>query len=246
MKSYFAISIATLLFLSGLLLSGCGVTTTTDVVTPGKPSTPAEVPPSSDNITSDSGEETPSTNPEAPGESASGDKADSRAAGGSAADSKNASVSGEVTLIDDDGVLFQKYLQENKGKVILVDCWATWCGPCKEAFPQTVAWHKKYQAEGLVVVGVSFDDDGDDDAEKAAQRESALKFLKSQKATFKNFLAKTGIDAESGKPFGVTLQLPAYRLIDRKGADRLDKKMRPEVLEDQLPKLIEQLLQEPA
>lgn len=46
-----------------------------------------------------------------------------------------------------------------KGKVVLIDFWASWCKPCKEEMPVLERLHKKYGAKGLVVVGVSVDKD---------------------------------------------------------------------------------------
>jgi thiol-disulfide isomerase/thioredoxin len=205
-----------------LFAAGCGVSSTTNLPPPPK-TTVMPAPETGENTTSDSGEESPAMSTTAtPVES-----------------------SGDVTLVDDDGPLFKKYLDENKGKVILVDCWATWCGPCMKGFPHTVDLHKKYQADGLVVVSVSFDDMGDDDEAKKASRDSALDFLKKQNATFKNFLAKTGIGPESGVPFGVSIQLPAFRVIDRQGKDRFKSEAQGEEPLKEIDQLIETLLKEP-
>ena len=45
-----------------------------------------------------------------------------------------------------------------KGKVVLVDFWATWCVPCREEIPHFVEWQKQYGEQGLQVVGLSMDD----------------------------------------------------------------------------------------
>jgi thiol-disulfide isomerase/thioredoxin len=48
-------------------------------------------------------------------------------------------------------------LAKNKGKTLLIDFWATWCGPCRESIPHLVHLHKTYQGQGFAVVGLSMD-----------------------------------------------------------------------------------------
>ena len=50
-------------------------------------------------------------------------------------------------------------LADFKGKVILLNYWATWCGPCKVEIPDLIALQDQYRSDGLVVLGVSQDDD---------------------------------------------------------------------------------------
>jgi cytochrome c biogenesis protein CcmG, thiol:disulfide interchange protein DsbE len=50
-------------------------------------------------------------------------------------------------------------LSDFKGKVILLDFWATWCSPCRDEIPHLVEWQAKYGGQGLQVIGVSMDDD---------------------------------------------------------------------------------------
>ena len=50
-------------------------------------------------------------------------------------------------------------LPNSSGKVVLVDFWASWCGPCKASFPCLNRMHEKFSAKGLVIIGVGVDDD---------------------------------------------------------------------------------------
>ena len=51
-------------------------------------------------------------------------------------------------------------LDEYKGKVVLVNFWATWCDPCKTEIPWLIDINKKYGPKGLVILGIAMDDEG--------------------------------------------------------------------------------------
>ena len=89
-------------------------------------------------------------------------------------------------LIDTQG--YQKLLEQYKGKPLLVTFWATWCEPCRDEYPMLNELAKQYAPQGLKVVGVSLDDDGD----LILMR----RFLARYKPIFPNYRKKAGgIDA---------------------------------------------------
>lgn len=61
-------------------------------------------------------------------------------------------------LPDLSGFGLEGTLPKLKGKVVYLDFWASWCGPCKASFPVLNGWHQKYADKGLVVLGVNVDD----------------------------------------------------------------------------------------
>jgi thiol-disulfide isomerase/thioredoxin len=54
------------------------------------------------------------------------------------------------------------HLRDHLGEVVLIDFWATWCGPCRMAIPHLIELQKKYKNRGFTVVGVSLDQQGPD------------------------------------------------------------------------------------
>jgi cytochrome c biogenesis protein CcmG/thiol:disulfide interchange protein DsbE len=64
----------------------------------------------------------------------------------------------EFELKDADGKTVR--LSDYKGKVVLLDFWATWCGPCKIEIPWFIEFERQYKDKGFAVIGVSMDEEG--------------------------------------------------------------------------------------
>jgi len=82
---------------------------------------------------------------------------------------------------------YQKLLEQYRGKALLVNFWATWCEPCRDEYPLLNELAKQYAPQGLKVVGVSMDDDGD----LILMR----RFLARYKPVFPNYRKKAGSEA---------------------------------------------------
>ena len=94
-------------------------------------------------------------------------------------------------------------LSAYRGKVVLLNFWATWCAPCQVEMPGFVAWQKKYGPRGLQIIGISMDDD-------PALVRSLYSKLKL------NYPVAMG-DVKLGNLYGGVLGLPMTFLIDRHG-----------------------------
>ncbi|MBZ5556956.1 MAG: TlpA family protein disulfide reductase [Acidobacteriia bacterium] len=117
------------------------------------------------------------------------------------ADAKKANFNFTLKDVDNKPVA----LTSLKGKVVLLDFWATWCGPCKIEIPWFIEFQKKYGPGGLQVVGVSVDD--------------PLAKLKPYVAQMKmNYLVLQGLDHDDMQDaFGPLMGIPVTAVISREG-----------------------------
>lgn len=94
-------------------------------------------------------------------------------------------------------------LKAYRGKVVLLNFWATWCAPCQVEMPVFKNWQQKYASQGLQIVGISMDDD-------AAPVRKVLNKLRL------NYPVAMG-DATLGRLYGGVLGLPLTYLVGRDG-----------------------------
>jgi len=111
-------------------------------------------------------------------------------------------IAPEFTLKDADGKVVK--LADYKGKVVLLDFWATWCGPCKVEIPWFVEMQRKNKDRGFEVLGVAMDDEG---------WEVVKPFIAKMAVNYR-ILAGTDMTAQA---YGGVDALPTTFLIDRTG-----------------------------
>lgn len=125
--------------------------------------------------------------------------------------STTARATTESGLVPLDEAAFQRMITSQRGRVLLVDFWATWCAPCREELPKLVGLYSRYQQKGLSFVTISCDE--------PEQRAQALAFVEKQAAPRPYYIRQAKdddqfINAIDPKWSGA---LPALFLFDRRG-----------------------------
>ncbi len=110
-------------------------------------------------------------------------------------------------------------IASHKGKVVLIDFWATWCGPCRGELPNVIATYQKHHAQGFDIIGVSLDQD----------KTQLLKFIKDQNMTWPQFFDGQGWANKLAVKYGIEA-IPATFLLDGEGKI-IGKNLRGEALE---------------
>lgn len=131
----------------------------------------------------------------------------------------------------------------HKGKIVVVDAWATWCPPCVKEFHGLVELHKKHGPDKVACVSLSFNDgsvtDDPDDGEQAA-----LPFLQDKGATFDNLIvADQDVAAEANMKLDFP-SIPAILVYNRAGEieQRFMEEAKAKPIYERVNELVEKLL----
>jgi cytochrome c biogenesis protein CcmG/thiol:disulfide interchange protein DsbE len=108
----------------------------------------------------------------------------------------------EFALKDSNGKTVK--LSDFKGKVVLLNFWATWCGPCKIEIPWFIEFEQAYRDKGLVILGVAMDEEG---------WEAVKPYMDSKKINYRVVIG----DDITAQRYGGVESLPTTFLIDREG-----------------------------
>jgi thiol-disulfide isomerase/thioredoxin len=140
----------------------------------------------------------------------------------------------DVTLKDLDGKDLS--LAQYKGKVVLVNFWATWCEPCQVEIPWLIEIQQKYAAKGFTVLGIAMDEEGARVVTPWVQKE---RFDVNGSKSQMNYPIVIGNDAAADK-FGGLLGYPTSLLVTRDG--KIVKRITGLISYDEITKSIESQL----
>ncbi|HEV2704839.1 MAG TPA: TlpA disulfide reductase family protein [Pyrinomonadaceae bacterium] len=133
-------------------------------------------------------------------------------------------------------------LSDLRGRVVLLDFWATWCTPCRITIPRLNALHRKYKERGLVVLGLTnlYGQAEGRDVEPAEELAFLRQFKRRQNVAY-GFAVSDG--TANATNFGVTT-LPTAVLIDRRGTVRLITVSASDIENEALDQMVKKLIEE--
>lgn len=135
-------------------------------------------------------------------------------------------------------------LADLRGHVVMLDFWATWCGPCRATFPRLQKWHESYKDKGLVILGVTnFEGRAEGKQLNHAQE---LDYLREFKKKFHLPYGFVVADSKQNDLNYAVSSIPTTFLIDRRGVVRFISVGSSDMEASMLNKMIKKLIEEPA
>lgn len=134
-------------------------------------------------------------------------------------------------------------LSDLRGQVVLLDFWATWCGPCRVTFPRLTRWHQNYKSKGLVILGVTnFFGRAEG---KTLTKAQEMEYLRTFKKTFRlPYGFAIAASEDNDRNYAVS-SIPTTFLIDRRGVVRFISTGSGDEENAALNRMITKLINEP-
>lgn len=133
----------------------------------------------------------------------------------------------EFSAPDPDGKMLA--LKDMRGKVTIIDFWASWCGPCRRENPNVVKVYEKYHDKGLEIIGVSLD--------KQGQKDRWLSAIEKDKLTWHHVSNLAYFNDPVAKQYAIN-SIPATYILDEEGTI-IAKNLRGPALENKIAELLD-------